>query len=236
MSPSVSFTFSPAQTLDATAIASLLASYWNTPFTALQFGTLDPQSLAAEMTPRIAQQIASETSPTAFEVARSLQDDGDVVAVAQWTSHSAMIEEEDADDAERRQFEQEVYFNSLPDSCNKSLIMEFETKQRDLRDVVMRGHSRYLLLDNLATKLQHRRKGLAARLVSRGMERAEDMGVGIYLDTGSENDAALGLYKKLGFEERGRRCVENLGRFGGAEGEAYEVVGLVKMARREEER
>lgn len=229
MSPSVSFTFSPAQPSDAIAIASLFASSWNTPFTALQFGTLDPQSLATEMTPRIAQQIASKTSPITFEVARSLQDNAEVVAVAQWTLHSAMTEEEDADDDERREFEQEVYLNSLPRSCNKPLILQFETEQRDLRDKIMHGQAQYLLLDNLATKPQYRRRGLATRLVSRGVARAEEMSVGVYLDTGSENAAALGLYKKAGFEERGKRCIRDLERFGGAEGEAYEIFGLANM-------
>jgi ribosomal protein S18 acetylase RimI-like enzyme len=212
----LNYTVSEARASDAGAIASLLAQSWTSPFSQLQFRLIDPQALAAAMTPRIAQQIAN--TDMLFIVARK-SDTEEVASVAQWTvptEASQMIIEGTPEEIEERQkFEDEVYYNSLPDSSNKGLIMEFTIGLRNLRERVLQGR-RHFLLENLATHPEHRGKGLAGRLIESILQQAGEQNVLAYLDTASDNKA-MSLYKKLGFEEMGRHTIEELRRFVGKE-------------------
>ena len=205
--------FSKALPSDAGAIAAILALSWTSPFSQLQFGYMDPHALAAAITPRIAQQIA-DTSML-FHVARR-RETQDVVSMAQWTVPSdapdAAMEEESAGQREERQeFEDEVYYNSLPEDCNKPLVMEFTVGLRSLRDRVLCGR-KHFLLENLATHPDHRGQGLARRLIERVLSQADEQNVLVYLDTASDN-SAVRLYEWLGFEKQGSQTIRNLSRF-----------------------
>lgn len=59
---------------------------------------------------------------------------------------------------------------------------------------------------NLAVHPQHRRRGLARRLLSEGMNQARDLGARVaWLEVRPSNTPALALYRSFGFQEVGRR-------------------------------
>jgi ribosomal protein S18 acetylase RimI-like enzyme len=218
------WTLEEARPSDAEAIASLFALSWASPFSQLQFGDIDPSVLVSTMTPRIAQQITE--SKMCFVVARH-NDTQQVISVAQWTvpDDKPSTSEESAEDiSERQRFADEIFYNSLPDSCNKALVMEFTTGLRNLRQQVLQGRSHFLL-ENLATHPEYRGQGLARRLVEWAFPAADALGALVYLDTASDNKAMV-LYRKLGFQSRGRHRIEDLSRFVGREELEQKGVGL----------
>lgn len=205
---------SDARKADAEAIASIFALSWVSPFTQLQFGRVDPTTLAASMVPRITEQIMKASSK--FVVARDLET-GNIAAVAQWTMpvdpESNLESKEDRD--ERQQFEDEAYRSSLPESSNKDLVMAFTVGLRRLREETLQRR-KHFLLENLATHPAYRGQGLASRLVEWASQLADEQQVLVYLDTASDNPAAR-LYKKLEFEEKGRNTIEDLTTYAPAE-------------------
>lgn len=209
----ISFEISEARSTDAEAIASLFALSWVSPFTRLQFGSIDPGQLALTMVPRIAAQM--EVVGSKFVVARNQETD-DVIAVAQWTlpvdakANSSHGEPEE-DRRERQEFEDEAYMQNLPERSNKNLIMAFTRGLRQLREETLQAR-RHFLLENLATHPDHRGRGLASLLVEWIFVLSDQQQVLVYLDTASDNPAAR-LYRKLGFEEQGRNTIEDLARF-----------------------
>lgn len=59
---------------------------------------------------------------------------------------------------------------------------------------------------NLAVHPQHRRRGLARRLLETAMARARDLGAQVaWLEVRPSNHPALNLYHSLGFKKMGRR-------------------------------
>ncbi|KAF2799267.1 acyl-CoA N-acyltransferase [Melanomma pulvis-pyrius CBS 109.77] len=210
------YVLSKALLSDAEAIASLFALSWTSPFTQLQFGNVDPSSLAASMAPRIKQHM--EKPGINFIVARHPQTQK-VVAVAQWNLPMNNDEEKGkrvetaAEKEERQQFEDEAYRKRLPETSNKDLILEFTAGLRSLKEELLQGRYHYLL-ENLATHPEYRGKGLASKLVAWPFPQADEGGIVIYLETASDNPA-MGLYRKLGFQEKGRRTIEDLSRYGG---------------------
>lgn len=228
------YTSQRALTSDAHAISLLFALSWQSPFSRLQFGDVDPDALANAMTSRIARQI--EENSMLFMVARDVRN-GHVVSVAQWTvpaspattpehiQHArerAQTLQEEEDREEREAFEDEVYFNSLPSTSNRALIMEFTRGLRNLRQRILQGQPHFLL-ENLATHPEHRGCGLAAKLISDVLDMADERGVVTYLETADDN-RARGLYERLGFQERGRETIRNLSKF--ASTEDMERVGV----------
>ena len=214
-----SYAISNALPSDASAISSLFALSWQSPFSRLQFGNVESHDLANAMTPRIAQQIAE--GRMLFIIARE-EESEDVVSVAQWSvppppSKGEKLEsknkgkseetgQEKKERKEREAFDEEIYLNSLPASCNTTLIAEFTTCLRVLRERILQG-APHFLLENLATHPGHRGQGLAARLIRHVLDMADQRGVVVYLETGEENKARE-LYGRLGFEEKGREEIE----------------------------
>jgi ribosomal protein S18 acetylase RimI-like enzyme len=199
---------------DSIEIASLFALSWTSSFSRLQFGQVDYLALGTAMVPRIAEQM--KMSNILFVVIRE-PDAGKVVAVAQWTlpSNEPTIEETQEERDDRQMLDDELYRKNLPKHSNKDLIMDFTIGLRTLRNWLLQGQKHYLL-DNLATHPDYRRKGLASRLIEWVFPRADVEGALVYLETASDNPAA-GLYRRLGFEERGHYTIEHLGKFAGRE-------------------
>lgn len=71
----------------------------------------------------------------------------------------------------------------------------FVGKEENERRRVM-GEERHYYLDTLATHPDYRRRGAGTMLVRWGCERAEEDGVGVYLDSSKEG---AGLYARCGF-------------------------------------
>ncbi|CAI6317904.1 unnamed protein product [Periconia digitata] len=219
------FALVPAEVSDALAIAKIFAVSWTSPFTRLQFGEVNPDTLATTMASQIASLI--ENSPnTLFMVMRSASQE--IAAVAHWTLPTTVGESRENESAEEKRERElckdEVYLQELPDGCNKALVYEFMLSLRILRNETLLSRP-YFLLDNIATDPAHRGKGLASRLIEWVFPHADKMqngkGVVVYLETSSESPAEK-LYKRLGFEEKGKAVINNLERFGG-EGEHVHV-------------
>lgn len=204
----------PATPDDAEAIARLFALSWQSPFTQLQFGKMSTDVLASAMAPRIVESMSKAGS----EYVLMRAEDGTVAAVAQWSVPVQSTEDSKKDEspeekAERLRKWDERYRGNLPESSNKDLIMEFTAGLRELRDDVLQGREHFLL-ENLATHPDHRRRGLASRLIEWVLPQADRQKALVYLDTASDNEA-MRIYKNLGFEEGGSDTIENLERFGG---------------------
>jgi ribosomal protein S18 acetylase RimI-like enzyme len=136
-----------------------------------------------------------------------------VVAVAQWTLPADNITTQESPDeqAEQQAFEDEIYRKSLPGHSNKDLIMHFTIGLRTLRNRLLQGRKHYLL-DNLATQPDYRRQGLASRLIEWVFPKADAEDAVVYLETASDNQA-VGMYRRLGFEESGEFTISHLSDF-----------------------
>jgi hypothetical protein len=151
------YNLTPASPADAPAIATIYSKSWVSPFTQLQFGYASPSTLAAIMTPRVAQQITQ--GHTKWFVMRCVSPSGaeEVAAVANWEVPDNKGDvhkdggkregETEAGREEREQFEDEVYRKSLPEGFNKDLIMEFNVGLRALRRRVLKGRKCYGMPD-----------------------------------------------------------------------------------------
>lgn len=135
---SVSYEISEALPSDSHAIASLFALSWTSPFTQLQFGHVEPATLAEAMAPRIEQHM---TKPNIKFIVARHPTTQEVASVAQWSIPLANEEENEnarketeAEKEEREKFEDEAYRNKLPENSNKDLIMEFTVGLRKLRN------------------------------------------------------------------------------------------------------
>ncbi|KAK7185561.1 GNAT family protein [Paraphaeosphaeria sporulosa] len=220
-----SYTLSLATPEDAKAIAYLFALSWQSPFTQLQFGNMSTDTLSLTMAPRIVESMANPGSE--YVVMRA--NDGTIAAIAQWSAPSparTKAEEESAEDkADRREIWIQEYRKKLPENSNKDLIVEFSLGLRELREEVLQGRQ-YYLLENIATHPEHRKRGLASKLIEWVFPRADEQSVPVYLDTASDNEA-MRVYKRLGFEEKGNRIIEDLSKYGG-EG-SHTHVALLRM-------
>jgi len=65
---------------------------------------------------------------------------------------------------------------------------------------------RYYLIANVAVHPEHRRKGIASRLTKQALEHALQHGAhSVWLQVRQDNEAAIRLYRSLGFSEKARR-------------------------------
>lgn len=65
---------------------------------------------------------------------------------------------------------------------------------------------RYYLIANVAVHPDHRRQGIASRLTQQALEHARQHGANsVWLQVRDDNDAAIRLYRSLGFAEKARR-------------------------------
>ncbi|KAF2471897.1 acyl-CoA N-acyltransferase [Lindgomyces ingoldianus] len=223
----VKYPLGEATSSDAHAIATLFALSWTSPFTQLQFGKINPPSLAKAMAPRIVDQIRKPHC--LFIVARHPETD-EVVSVAQWSAPISSKNGEGnkkemaGEKEERQRLEDEGYRQRLPENSNKDLIMEFTVSLRKLRNEVL-GEREHYRLENLATHPNYRGQGLASHLIEWVFPQADIKGVIVYLDTASDN-SAMRLYKRLGFQEAGSQTIDELSRFGGEGSETH--VALIR--------
>ncbi|KAF2438281.1 acyl-CoA N-acyltransferase [Karstenula rhodostoma CBS 690.94] len=219
------YTLSPAAPEDSEAIASLFALSWQSPFTQLQLGDMSTDALSSTMAPRIVESMSKPGSE--YVVMRA--EDGTVSAVAHWSAPSTVTSDQDEESAEDKADRQEIwiqeYRKKLPEDSNKDLIVDFTVGLRELREQVLQGRQHFLL-ENIATHPAHRRRRLASKLIEWVFPRADEQDVLVYLDTASDNEA-MRVYKRLGFEEKGSRVIEDLSKYGG-EG-SHMHVALVRM-------
>lgn len=85
------------------------------------------------------------------------------------------------------------------------LVARFDGRTAGLAVIRVAGGEAEIL--TIATDPAERRKGIARRLLSAILEALSGGGVtAVFLEVGVTNQAALALYKSLGFEEVGRRA------------------------------
>ncbi|OCL15184.1 hypothetical protein AOQ84DRAFT_435166 [Glonium stellatum] len=163
--------------------------------------------LTDAMTPHIAKRIAKHNG--CFTTMRDRESE-EVVSVAQWAIPAENDPEgaakmETAQEAEERQeLEDEAHRKSLPEKPKKDFIMEST------------------VLENLATNPSYRGQGLASKLIEWPFAKADKNDMLVYFGTALDNPAFL-LYKKLGFKEVSRSCVEDPTSYG-SEGSHTHVV------------
>jgi ribosomal protein S18 acetylase RimI-like enzyme len=81
------------------------------------------------------------------------------------------------------------------------------------------------VLENLATHPSYCGQGLATKLIEWSFIGADEKGLVIYLETALDN-AALRLYKRVGFTEVASHTIEDLSKYGGEGSETH--VGLIR--------
>jgi len=217
---------------DREAIARLFALSWTSPFSRLQFGNVDMESLAGAMAPQIAEHM---TRPGARYIVLEDQEKGEIASVAQWSlplddkAPDGGKKETPEEEAERQEMVDELYRKKLPENSNRDLIMEFTFGLRQLRKEAL-GDRKHYLLANLATHPSYRGQGLATKLIEWSFVRADEKGFVVYLETALDN-AALQLYKRVGFKEVVSYTIEDLSKYGGEGSKTH--VGLIRYPRYE---
>lgn len=101
-------------------------------------------------------------------------------------------------------WDKQLFLDAI-DSEDKYLIIAEGGKEVEgyvvFEKVLDEGH-----ITNLAVGGRHRKKGIAAGLVSYVLDLARGLGIKeIFLEVRESNEAAKSLYSKFGFRERGRR-------------------------------
>jgi GNAT superfamily N-acetyltransferase len=112
--------------------------------------------------------------------------------------------------------DQEKSSIDLPKGTNVRLRRFYASALHELEEEY-RPKERYYELYNLATSPEYQRRGIASRLLSYGLEKADREGVKVFL---SASPMGAPVYAKLGFVEVGKLSVE-LEEFGGREGERH---------------
>ena len=82
-----------------------------------------------------------------------------------------------------------------------------------------------LYVSALAVVPEHRGRGIGSRLIARVIAGADRMGLGVALDAGMEDEAALQLYERLGFKRVETRATTP------ADRELLQIGGLVRLER-----
>lgn len=83
-----------------------------------------------------------------------------------------------------------------------------------------------LYVSALAVLPTHRGRSIGSRLIARVLAGAERLGLGVALDAGLEDDAALRLYERLGFQRVETRATTPTDRL------LIQIGGLVRLERR----
>jgi len=139
------------------------------------------------------------------------EDTGKIVGQARWLFPHKFTSEEDAR-------KKSSPLNELPPMANKKLAEAFF---RDLheRRAKNTNSSKDFILNSLAVEPTYQGRGVGRMLVQWGMDIADEMDAGIYLESSPEGHE---FYRRLGFEDLEGEVIEiNLGEFGyvGMEGE-----------------
>lgn len=84
----------------------------------------------------------------------------------------------------------------VPPELKVDILMALLTPLREAQASIM-GSKPYLMLNTLATHPDHHKRGAATMLLKWGLERADELGLDMYLDT---SRVARPIYEKYGFE------------------------------------
>jgi GNAT superfamily N-acetyltransferase len=124
-----------------------------------------------------------------------LPADSQIVATAKWLIYPQERSEEDLKKDEEEGSRDDLFSEGAK---KEIMIPFFEELARERRERF--GGRPYVLLSILVVSPQHQRRGLGARLLQVGLEKADEMGVEAYLESSPKGK---GLYAKYGFEEKG---------------------------------
>ncbi|KAF2762925.1 hypothetical protein EJ05DRAFT_20680 [Pseudovirgaria hyperparasitica] len=114
-----------------------------------------------------------------------------------------------------------------PPELNVRLLNALLTPLRETRKEVMAGRQAYVMLNSMTTFPAYQRRGIARRLMQWGLDRADELGVEVYLDASA---AARRLYEGCAFELV-RTHVFDVEAWGGGVGERhYTYVNLCSEA------
>jgi len=124
-----------------------------------------------------------------------LPAESQIVATAKWLIYPQERTEEQLDKDENEGSRDDLF----SEGANKEAMISFFTElARERRERF--GGRPYVLLSILAVSPEHQRRGLGAKMVQVGLEKADAMGVEAYLESSPKGK---GLYAKYGFEDKG---------------------------------
>ncbi|KAH7025061.1 acyl-CoA N-acyltransferase [Microdochium trichocladiopsis] len=202
----MTYTIELAAADDAEGIARVMLNTTESEFSRLQRGTMGDEDSQARMATRLQSVIAS---PEQHVVVARVQETGEIASAAVW----AIKEEEAVPSADERARKIEERRQAFDPRMNVEYIVELMQKLGDLEHSLVQGRKHWLL-DNLATLPEHRRQGLAGKLVEWPLEMADREGILCFLTT-ADGGGGESLYKKYGFERVGAAEFD-LAKYGGS--------------------
>lgn len=124
-----------------------------------------------------------------------LPADSQIVATAKWLIYPQERTEEELDKDENEGSRDDLF----SEGAHKEAMIPFFTELARGRRERFGGRP-YVLLSILTVSPDHQRKGLGAKMLQVGLEKADEMGVEAYLESSPKGK---GLYAKYGFEDKG---------------------------------
>ncbi|KXJ86550.1 acyl-CoA N-acyltransferase [Microdochium bolleyi] len=215
------YTIDLATPADAEAVAAVMLSTTEREFSRLQRGTIDPGHNLSRLTSRYRSMLLDDPTQHVI-VARAGDETGTVAAAAQWVLKEAEV----VPTSEERAALREERKKALDPRLNVAYIMDILQKLGDMEYDVVQGNKHWEL-ENLATLPEHRRQGLAGKLVEWPLAKADADGIPCFLTTDEGGDGER-LYAKYGFD-RVADVVFDLTKFGGSGQQRH--IGMLRKPR-----
>lgn len=206
---SLPLVISPCTPSDAPELARAQHTIFQSPIYRTIYAAVPLEAQLAKFSQTIATGLAEQTHPTRGREVSWLKcvhpATDEIVAYVNWIYMPSGYRGED---------DHQAQVTDLPDGTNAPVIEEFYRVARLMRAEHPGRRGPHYLLSLLGTLPTFERQGAASRLIRRGLERADEMGVPAYVDS---SPTGLKLYEKMGFRQCGEMKVD-LSRFEGVEG------------------
>jgi len=124
-----------------------------------------------------------------------LPAESQIVATAKWLIYPQERSEEEL----KKDEEEGSRDNLFSEGAHKEAMIAFFSELASERRARFGGRP-YVLLSILVVSPEHQRRGLGAKMLQVGLEKADEMGVEAYLESSPKGK---GLYAKYGFEAKG---------------------------------
>jgi GNAT superfamily N-acetyltransferase len=124
-----------------------------------------------------------------------LPADAQIISTAKWQIYPRQRSEEELDQDAKEGSRDTMFSEGADVEAMKAFFSELADRRKERF-----GGEPYVLLSILAVHPEHQRRGLGALQLKYGLEKADEMGLRVYLESSPKGK---GLYKKYGFEEEG---------------------------------
>jgi GNAT superfamily N-acetyltransferase len=124
-----------------------------------------------------------------------LPADSQIVSTAKWQFYPRRRSDEELDRDAAEGGRENMFSEGANVEAMKTFFGELAAKRRERF-----GGEPYVLLSILVVHPEHQRRGLGAKQLKWGLDKADEMGLQAYLESSPKGK---GLYAKYGFEEEG---------------------------------